>query len=54
MTCLDAADTNDDEVVNMTDAIYLLDYLLLGRDEPPAPFRARGVDSTGDGTLTCP
>jgi PKD repeat protein len=53
LTCLDAADVNDDESVSISDATYSLSALFRGGQLPPAPFPAPGVDPTGDGTLGC-
>jgi len=51
--CIDAADVNDDGEVNITDAIFLLNFLFLGAAAPPPPGPdAPGADPTEDG-LTC-
>jgi hypothetical protein len=47
VTCEDAADSNDDEALNLTDAIYLFDQLFQGGPTPPAPFPLQGVDPAG-------
>jgi hypothetical protein len=52
LSCEDAADTNDTGNVDLTDGIYLLNYLFSGGKEPAAPFPACGTDFTND-TLTC-
>jgi hypothetical protein len=50
LSCKKAADVNDDSVVDISDAIYLLSYLFLGGDHgpPPAPFPNPGLDPTPD------
>ena len=50
--CLDAADVNDDAVVNSADLTYLADYLSLVGPPPPSPFPAPCIDPTCD-TLSC-
>jgi hypothetical protein len=47
--CEDAMDVDDDEVLNTTDPIYLLNYLFRSGQEPKAPFPTAGVDPSGDG-----
>ncbi len=46
--CLDAADANDDGVVDIDDANYLSDYLVGGGSQPPSPFPGCGLDPTED------
>ena len=51
--CVKACDSNDDGQTNLTDAIYILDYLFKRNGKPPvAPFPALGEDGTAD-ALTC-
>lgn len=50
--CHDAADTDDSGTLNITDGIYLRNYLFYGGPPPPAPFPACGGDETQD-SLTC-
>ena len=50
--CADAADTNDDGAVDISDAIYSFSYLFWGGPEPSAPFPSPGFDPTGD-VLLC-
>lgn len=50
--CKDACDTNDDGRLNMTDAIYVFNFLFLGGPAPPAPFPECGTDPTPD-DLSC-
>ena len=44
--CLAASDTNDDEVINIVDAQYLLLFLFAEGPPPAAPFPNVGVDGT--------
>lgn len=53
LLCLDAADTDDNGQVNLTDVMMSLDYLFRAGAAPAAPFPAPGSDATGDG-LECP
>ncbi|MEE2883116.1 MAG: FG-GAP-like repeat-containing protein [Planctomycetota bacterium] len=50
--CLDAADVNDDGMVNLSDPIDLFEFLYQGSNPPPAPYPAVGTDPTADG-LNC-
>jgi hypothetical protein len=48
-TCLDAADANDDARVDISDVIYILNYLFLGGAPPPDPGpNVCGTDPTID------
>ena len=49
LPCDDAADTNDDGLLNVADGIYLLSYLFNDGLPPPPPFDAPGIDPTPDG-----
>ena len=49
---MDAADSNDDGEINLTDGIFSLEYLFQRGPVPAAPFPERGVDDTADG-LSC-
>ena len=49
ITCEDAADADDNEALEITDAIYGLDFLFRGGPFPPAPFPQAGYDPAGDG-----
>ncbi|MDE0960698.1 MAG: hypothetical protein OSB09_07950 [Planctomycetota bacterium] len=51
-TCIDASDINDDGLVNIADAISLLEYLFEGGSVPPAPSTSCGPDDSID-NLTC-
>ena len=46
--CMDAADANDDGVVNSKDAQYILDYMFSGGKYLPEPFPSEGFDLTQD------
>ncbi len=52
LDCRDAADTNDDGAVEISDVVSVLSYLFLGGRSPPPPIAAIGEDPTGDG-LDC-
>jgi PKD repeat protein len=52
-TCSDAADANDDGLINVADPVYLLNWRFSGGVEPPAPFDACGVDPTSDALDDC-
>lgn len=49
---MDAADVNDDGVVDLTDAVQLLNGQFLGGAPPPFPYEDFGLDPTPD-TLSC-
>jgi hypothetical protein len=51
-SCDDAADVNDDGILNLTDCAYLHDYLWSGGPPPPSPYPDCGLDPTSD-TLDC-
>jgi L-ascorbate metabolism protein UlaG (beta-lactamase superfamily) len=46
--CADAADVDDDGASNITDPIYLLNFLFTGGPDPAAPGGACGPDPTPD------
>ena len=50
--CLRAADADDDGDIDITDAIYGLDFQWFGGEPIPAPYPACGVDPIDD-ELTC-
>ena len=58
--CLDACDVNDDEVLNIADAVFTLAALFSGGPMPTAPFPNCGEDLVGSGlgcdvfNLGCP
>ena len=49
LSCRDAADANDDGLMDITDPIFFLNHLFQGGDAPPAPYPAAGEDPTPDG-----
>jgi hypothetical protein len=51
--CMDAADINDDGMVNLTDPYYLLNFLFRGGPGIPAPFPNPNVDPTPNDYLSC-
>jgi hypothetical protein len=53
LACLDAADTNDDGLVNLTDALYILYYLFRGGAVPPAPGPDDPGPDVGGASLGC-
>ena len=52
ITCLDAADVDNDEDIETDDAIKILVHLFLGGTAPEAPYPAVGIDAEVD-TLGC-
>lgn len=50
--CEDACDSNDDGMNNISDALYIFQYLFISGSPIPAPYPLRGVDLTED-SLTC-
>jgi len=56
--CYEACNSNDDEALDLSDAIYSLFYLFTGGPPPPAPFPGcgddKGNDSGGCETSVCP
>lgn len=52
LPCPAAADGNDDDVLNLSDAISLLAFEFLGGSPPREPFSACGTDPT-PGALGC-
>ena len=47
-TCLDAADTDDDGKLQITDAVYALNHLFSGGATPREPFAECGPDPATD------
>lgn len=47
-SCLDALDSNDDGVVDISDPTFLLSFLFLGGTQPPAPGATCGGDPSTD------
>ena len=52
-TCLDAGDVNDNEVLDITDAIRILAFLFQQGQVPAAPFPVAGIDPDDGGALGC-
>jgi hypothetical protein len=50
--CEDVVDADDDGVLGLVDVLYVLFYLFVGTDPPPAPFLSCGEDPSDD-SLTC-
>jgi hypothetical protein len=48
LACADAGDADDSGTLNITDPVYLLDFLFRRGERPPAPFPGPGVDPSGD------
>jgi hypothetical protein len=46
--CLDAGDANDDGLLDISDAVFLLRALFQGESQPPQPYPAPGPDATPD------
>ena len=46
--CPDAADSNDDGLVDASDVVYLIEYLFRAGDAPSSPFPDCGLDVTED------
>jgi len=51
--CLEALDADDITGLNITDAIFLLEYLFQGGGAPPAPFPTPDVDPDGAHSQGC-
>ncbi len=52
VSCELAIDANDDNALNVADAIWVLSYLFVGGSPPPQPFPECGED-LAPGTLRC-
>lgn len=48
LRCSDAADSNDDGGVDVSDAVYLFNFLFRGGPQPAAPYPEAGLDETPD------
>ena len=46
--CEDAADTNDDGALGVSDIVSVLQFLFSGSPSPPAPYPDAGSDPTPD------
>ncbi len=53
LACFDACDANDDDSVNVADAVYILEYLFLLGPPPCPPFPGCGTDPTPDTMPDC-
>ena len=53
ISCQIAGDANNDDALNVSDAIFLIDFLFRRGDPPAAPFPQAGVDPDGDVPLGC-
>ena len=53
LTCLLSADANDDNRVDIADAIWTVNFLFLGGRPPPPPYPEPGFDLLTPGNLTC-
>ncbi len=51
--CDDAGDFDDNETLDVTDALFGLSFLFRGGEIPPAPYPDPGEDPTDDGPLGC-
>ena len=51
--CLDAADADNNELLEVTDAIAILNFLFKEGAAPPEPFPAIGLDEDAEGPLDC-
>mgnify|MGYP003326175632 CR=1 FL=1 len=51
--CEAATDADDTETSNVTDTVYLVDYLFRGGPRPPHPFPKAGRDNLTPSELTC-
>jgi hypothetical protein len=49
--CKDAADVNDNGLIELSDYTYLVNHLFNGGPAPPPPFPAAGTDPTPDVTV---
>ena len=52
LCCGDAADTNDDGKVDISDPVFMLNFLFSGGGSPKEPYPACGDDPTDD-ALSC-
>jgi hypothetical protein len=50
--CRKAADVDDSGVIDITDAVLILNHIFLGGSAPAAPFPSAGADATAD-ELSC-
>ena len=52
-SCLEAANADDNDVVNLTDAVAILNHLFKGTGPLPEPFNNCGIDTTSPEKLGC-
>ena len=52
-TCLDALDADDTGTIELTDAIYIFNFLFLGGPIIPDPYPVAGTDPTLDALPLC-
>jgi hypothetical protein len=50
LPCLEASDTNQDDRINLVDAVYVFQWLFGNAPDFPEPLAHLGVDADGDGT----
>ena len=53
LPCLMAADSNDDNRVDLADSVWTVNYLFRGGPRPPHPFPGPGFDNETPGDLSC-
>ncbi len=51
--CRDADDINDDDLLTISDAVYLFQYMFVGGPSIPAPSGVCGPDPGAEGNLDC-
>jgi len=51
--CMDAADSNDDGFLDVSDVVFTLGYIFSGGSAPPAPFPNCDLDATPHDPLSC-
>jgi len=51
--CLAAADSTGNRALDLSDSVFLLNYLFIGGDAPPAPFPGCGALEMAEDDLPC-
>ncbi len=51
--CLDTADANNDDIIDISDVISIVLYQFSGGSAPPAPFPNCGVETSGGISIGC-
>ena len=51
--CLAAADSTGNRTLDLSDSVFLLNYLFNGGDAPPAPFPNCGTTRPDEDDLPC-